>query len=164
MTSRKKRRRLQGFVAMPDGGRHTPRLRGLLNRIADDYKIDLIFAHERLTTHSLLIKNLQRLVARADFVVWVTDGQDLDVSFEAGCAVGLRKPFLLVILPETWRLPATFMGHFYVELSGDVSDHECLRSALASLVAEIVGKDRARPTLCPVELPRMGCAVGRSAD
>jgi hypothetical protein len=164
MASLNKRRRLQGFVAMPDGHRHMPRLQGLLTQIADDCNIDLIFGHESLTTHSLLIKELHRLVGRADFMVCVTDGQDLDVSFEAGCAIGLRKPLLLVILPETRRLPATFMGRVYVELSGDVSDHEYLRSALASLVAGLVGKDRARPTLCPVEFPRMGCAVGRSAD
>ena len=47
MTTHKKRRRLQAFVAMPDGDRHTPRLHGLLNQIAGDYSIDLIFAHER---------------------------------------------------------------------------------------------------------------------
>ena len=164
MASIKKRRQFQGFVAMPDKSGHTPRLRDLLTEIASESsgcKLDLIFAHESLTTHSLLIKNLHRLVARADFVVCVTDGQDVDVSFEAGCAVGLQKPLLLVILPETRRLPASFMGHFYVELSGYVSDHECLRSALARLVAGLVGKDRASRAGCSVEIPRMGCAVGR---
>jgi hypothetical protein len=64
---------------------------------------------------------------------------------------------MLVILPETHRLPATFMGHYYVELSGDGSDHECVSSALTGLVAGLVGKDRADPTRAggAVELPRM---------
>lgn len=148
---------------MPDGDRHTPRLRGLLTQVAGDYKIDLIYAHERLPTHSLLIKNLRRLVAGSDFVLCFTDGEDPDVAFEAGVALGLQKPFVLVLLPETERVPATFMGHFYVELSGEVSDRDCLRSALASLVAGLVGKERASPTLAgrSIELPRMGCAVGR---
>jgi hypothetical protein len=162
MTSLNKRRRLQGFVAMPDGHRHTPRLHGLLNQVAGDYKIDLIFAHERLPTHSLLIKNLHRLVAGSDFVLCFTDGEDPDVAFEAGLAFGLEKPFVLVILPEAQRLPATFMGHFYVELSGDSEDRERLRSVLANLVAGLAGKDRASATRagCSVELARMGCAVG----
>jgi hypothetical protein len=153
---------------MPDKNGHTPRLSELLIQIASELsgrQVDLIFAHERLTTHSLLIKNLHRLVAGSDFVLCCTDGEDLDVAFEAGLAVGLQKPLVLVILPETERLPATFMGHFYVELSGDADDFERLRSALTSLVASLVGKDRASPTLGgrSIELPRMGCAVGRSA-
>ena len=159
-----KLRRLQGFVAMPDGHRHIPRLHGVLNQIADDYSIDLIFAHERLSTHLLLRKNLRRLVARSDFVLCFTDGQDPDIAFEAGLAVGLQKPFVLVILPETQRLPATFMGHFYVELSGDTSDHERLRSAFESLVADLAGGDMAIAARGggSVRLPRMGCAVGGS--
>jgi hypothetical protein len=83
-----KARRLQGFVAMPDGHRHIPRLHGVLNQIADDYSIDLIFAHERLSTHLLLRKNLRRLVARSDFVLCFADGQDPDIAFEAGLACG----------------------------------------------------------------------------
>lgn len=147
---------------MPDRSSHTPRLQSFLNQISIDYGIDLIFAHERLPTHSLLIKKLHRLVAGSDFVLCFTDGQDPDVAFEAGVAFGLQKPFVFVLLPETQRLPATFMGHFYVELSGDANDLERLRSVLANLVAGLAGKDRASATRagCSVELPRMGCAVG----
>jgi len=112
-----------------------------MSQIAGDYSIDLIFAHERMPTHSLLINNLHGLAARSDFVLCCTDGQDPDVAFGAGLAFGLQKPFVLVILPETERPPPTFMGHFYVELSGDVSDRECLRSAMASLVAGLAGED-----------------------
>ena len=158
------RRRLQGFVAMPDGYRRMPRLQGLLTQIAGDFGIDLIFGHERLPTHSLLIKNLRQLVAGSDFVLCFTDGQDPDVAFEAGLAFGLQKPFVLVVLPETERVPATFMGHFYVELSGDASDHECLRSALESLVAGLARKDGKSATRSgrSVRLARMGCAIGGS--
>lgn len=165
MTSFKKQGRLQGFVAMPDGHRHTPRLRGLLSQISGDYSLDVIFAHERLPTHSLLVKNLQQLVAHSDFVLSFTDGLDPDVAFEAGVALGLQKPFVLVILPETERLPATFMGHFYVELSGDdADDRESLRVVLARLVADLAGEDMANATRVgrSVRLPRMGCAVGES--
>ena len=158
-----KLRRLQGFVAMPDGHRHIPRLHGVLNQIADDYSIDLIFAHERLSTHLLLRKNLRQLVARSDFVLCFTDGQDPDIAFETGLAFGLQKPFVLVLLPETQRLPATFMGHYYVELSGDdADDRESLRVVLASLVADLAGGDMAGATRVggSARLPRMGCAVG----
>jgi hypothetical protein len=159
MTSRKKRRRLRGLVAMANGDRHTPRLRGLLNRIAGDHKIDLIFAHERLPTHSLLIKNLHRLVADSDFVLCFTDGLDPDIAFEAGLAFGLQKSFVLVILPDTRRLPATFMGHFYLELSGDTTDHERLRSVLANLVAGLSRRNGASVgSLLLAGLPRLGCA------
>jgi hypothetical protein len=166
MASLKQQRRLQGFVAMPDGHRHTPRLHGLLNQVAGDYKIDLIFAHERLPTHLLPKKNLRQLVARSDFVLCFTDGRDLDIAFEAGLAFGLQKPFVLVLLPETQRVPATFMGHFYVELSGDdADDRESLRVMLAGLVADLAGEDIANATRVgrSVRFPRMGCAVGRSA-
>jgi hypothetical protein len=158
-----KLRRLQGFVAMPDGHRHIPRLHGVLNQIADDYSIGLIFAHERLPTHLLLKKNLRQLVARSNFVLCFTDGRDLDIAFEARLAFGLQKPFVLVILPETQRLPATFMGHFYVELSGDTSDRERLKSALARLVAGLAGKNKAGANRFGRSGPlfRMGCAVGR---
>jgi hypothetical protein len=158
-----KLRRLQGFVAMPDGHRHIPRLHVVLNQIAGDYSIDLIFAHERLSTHLLLRKNLRQLVARSDFVLCFTDGQDPDIAFEAGLAVGLQKPFVLVILPETQRLPATFMGHFYVELSeDDADDRESLRVALARLMAGLTDEDMASAARVgrSVRLPRMGCAVG----
>ena len=62
------------------------------------------------------------------------------------------------------RVPATFMGHFYVELSGDVSDQESLKSALASMVAGLAGEDMANAARRGglVRLPRMGCAVGGS--
>lgn len=113
--------------------------------------VDLIFAHERLTTHSLLIKNLHRFVAGSDFVLCFTDGQDPDVAFEAGLAFGLRKPFVLAILPETQRLPATFVGHFYVELSGDdADDRESLSVVLAGLVADLAGEDMANATRRPI--------------
>ena len=81
----------------------------------------LVFAHEKVPTHFLLRRDLHRLVARADFVFCVTDGQDPDVSFQAGLAFGLQKPLLLVILPEARILPVTFMGHFYVKLYGATS-------------------------------------------
>jgi hypothetical protein len=165
MTSLNKRRRLQGFVAMPDGNRHTPRLHDLVNQVAGDYKIDLIFAHERLPTHLLLKKNLRQLVARSDFVLCFTDGQDLDIAFEAGLAFGLQKSFVLVLLPETQRVPATFMGHFYVELSEDgADDRESLRVALARLVAGPTDEDMASAARVDrsVRLPRMGCAIGGS--
>jgi hypothetical protein len=159
------RRRLQGFVAMPDRHPYMPRLHGLLNQVSGDYRIDLVFAHERLPTHSLLIKNLHELVARSDFVLCFTDGQEPDVAFEAGLAFGLQKPFVLVILPETERLPATFMGHFYVELSeDDADDRETLSVALARLVAGLTEEDMANATRVDrsVRLPRMGCAAGGS--
>jgi hypothetical protein len=161
-----KRSRLQGLVAMPDKNGHTARLSELLIQIASELsgrQVDLIFAHERLTTHSLLIKNLHRLVAGSDVVLCFTDGQDPDAAFEAGLAVGLQKPLVLVILPETQRLPATFMGHFYVELTGDSEDRERLRSALGSLVGGLAGKDGASATRSgrSVRLARMGCDAGR---
>lgn len=92
-----------------------------------------------------------------------TDGQDPDIAFKAGLAFGLQKPFMLMILPETQRVPATFMGHFYAELSGDASNHERLRLGLASLVA-LVGEDMGNATRVggSVRLHRMGCAVGGS--
>ena len=162
MPTRTKRRQLQGIVAMPDANRQTPRVRGLLIQVASelsDCKLELVFAQEKLPTHFLLRRNLRRLVARADFVLCVTDGQDPDVVFEAGLAFGLQKPLLLVILPETRILPATFMGHFYVELCGDASDHDRLQSAMARLVAlrsAPLRAGRSRP------LSRMGCGVGAS--
>jgi hypothetical protein len=167
MTSLKKRRRLQAFVTMPDGDGHTPRIRVLLTQIVgelSDYKVDLVFAHERLPTHLLLRKTLRPLVARSDFVLCFTDGQDPDVAFEAGLALGLEKPFVLVLLPETERMPATFMGHFYVELSGDSEDRERLRLVLANLVRGLGGEDTADATRGggSVRLPRMGCAGGGS--
>src|SRR5437899_8803050 len=146
-----KRRRLQGFVAMPDGYRETARVRELLAQVArelSDCKLDLVFAHEKVPTHFLLRRDLHRLVARADFVFCVTDGQDPDVVFEAGLAFGLEKPLLLVILPEARILAAVFMGHFYVKLYGDASDHDCLKSGVASLVA---GRSRS--------LARMACGA-----
>src|SRR5713226_8994754 len=149
MAALKKRRQLQGYVAMPNEYRETPRVRELLAQVArelSDCKLDLVFSHEKVPTHFLLRKDLHRLVARADFVFCVTDGPDPDVAFEAGLAFGLQKPLLLVILPETRMLPATFMGHFYVKLSGDASDHDCLKSAVESLVT-----GRAR------SLSRMAC-------
>jgi hypothetical protein len=151
---------------MPDKNGHTPRLTELLIQIASvlsGRQVDLIFAHERLTTHSLLIKNLHRLVAGSDLVLCFTDGQDPDVAFEAGLAFGLQKPFVLVLLPETERVPATFMGHFYVELSGDgADDRESLRVVLAGLVADLAGEDMANATrvVRSLRLPRIGCAVG----
>jgi hypothetical protein len=160
--SAEKRRRLQGLVAMPDKNGHTPRLTELLIQIVrelSDCKVDLLFAHERLPTHSLLIKNLYRLVAGSDFVLCFTDGQDPDIAFEAGLASGLQKPFVLVILPETQRLLATFMGHLYVELPGDSEDREHLRSVLANLGAGLSRRNGASvgPPLL-AGLPRLGCA------
>ena len=160
MSTLTKRRQLQGVVAMPDANRQTPRVRGLLIQVASEFsdcKVDLVFAHEKLPTHFLLRRNLRRLVARADFVLCVTDGQDPDVSFEVGLAFGLQKPLLLVILPETQRLPATFMGHFYVELSGDASDYERLKSAVASLAPLRSMPFRAGRSR---QLSRMGCGAG----
>src|SRR5207244_10834885 len=96
------RRRLQGFVAMPDRYRQKSQLRALLTQIASEFsdcEVGLVFAQETLPTHKLLIRNLRGVVARADFVLCVTDGQDRDVSFEAGLAFGLEKPLLLVMLP-----------------------------------------------------------------
>jgi len=58
-------------------------------------------------------------------------------------------------LPETEILPATFMGHFYVELAGDASDRECLKSALATLVGGPKAENGRSAGLA-----RMGCAVG----
>ena len=88
------------------------------------------------------------------------------LSFEAGLAYGLQTPFLLVLLPETRILPATCMGHFYVELSGGASDQECLRAALVSVTASLADKNgaghRTRRAVQPVGLSRMGCAVGRN--
>lgn len=165
MASRKRRRRLHGFVAMSRANSETPRLRGLLAQIAreqSDYEVDLIFAHERLPTHALLIRNLHRLVARSDFVLCFTAGQNADVCFEAGLAFGLEKPLVLVILPRTRSIPATFVGHFFVELTGDSTDHEELKSALASVVAGLAGKGRTGATRVrrSVRLPRFGCAAG----
>src|SRR5437899_8092389 len=113
MSALTKRRRLHGFVAMPDEHRRKPRARGLLTQVASelsDCKLDLVFAQEKQPTHFLLRRNLHRLVARADFVFCVTDGQDPDVAFEAGLAFGLQKPLLLVILPEARILPAPLRG------------------------------------------------------
>src|SRR2546426_9592243 len=103
-------KKLRGFVAMPDGYRETARVCELLVQVASELsgcRLDLVFAHEKVPTHFLLRRDLHRLVARADFVFCVTDGQDPDVVFEAGLAFGLQKPILLVILPETRMLPAT---------------------------------------------------------
>jgi hypothetical protein len=167
MASRGERRRVQGFIAVPERHGQTARVCRLLTEVASelsDCRLDLVFAQERLPTHLLLRENLRQLVARSDFVLCCTDGQDPDVAFEAGLAFGLQKPFVLVILPETQRLPATFMGHFYVELSGDTSDHERLRSALARLVAGLAGEDMANTARGggSVRLPRMGCTGGGS--
>src|SRR5437867_12727790 len=153
MSTVTKRRQLQGFVAMPDTNRQTSRVRELLTQVASEFsdsKVELVFAHEKLPTHFLLRRNLRRLVARADFVLCVTDGQDPDVAFEAGLAFGLEKPLLFVLLPETERLPATFMGHFYVGLSGDAGDYDRLKPAVASLVAGSQSR----------QLSRMGCGAG----
>src|SRR5436309_2475589 len=92
--------RRRGFVAVPYEHRQTPRVRRLLTQIASELsecRLDLVFADEKLPTHFLLRRNLRRLVVRSDFVLCVTDGQDPDVSFQAGLAFGLQKPLLLVI-------------------------------------------------------------------
>ena len=160
MSALKHHRRIQGFVAMPDDHPQTSRLRGLLTQIASessDCTVTFVFAHERLTTHFLLIRNLHRLVARADFVLFATDGKHPDVSFEAGLAVGLHKPLLFVILPETRTLPATFMGHFSVELSGDESNRDRLKSALQKFVTLRSMPARAGATRA---LSRMRCGGG----
>jgi len=167
MASRRKGRRLQGFIAVPERHGQTARVCELLTEVAgelSDWRVDLVFAHERLPTHRLLTRHLRPLVARSDFVLCVTDGHDLDVAFAAGLAFGLGKPFALVVLPETHRLPATFVGHFYVELAGDTSDHECLKSAMAGLVADLVGDDMGNATRVgrSVRVQRMGCAAGGS--
>jgi nucleoside 2-deoxyribosyltransferase len=112
-----------------------------------DPAIELIFAHERLTTHAVLVQNLRRLMAAADFVICFTDGINLNVSFEAGLAVGLGKPLVLAILPGARSMPATFVGQCYVELHGNAEDRDELRGILASIVA-----GRA------LRLPRFGCA------
>jgi len=107
----------------------------------------------------LLRENLRQLVARSDFVLCCTDGQDRDVAFEAGLALGLKKPFVLVLLPETERVPATFMGHFYAELSGDSEDRGRLRSVLANLVAGLSRRNGASVgSSLPAGLARLGCA------
>jgi len=119
-----------GICGDARGDRQTSRFRKLLTQMASEFSDctgSLVLSHERLTTHVLLIKNLYRLVTGADFVLCVTDVRNPDISFEAGVAFGMRKPLLLVILPGTRTLPATFIGHFYVELSGDASDRDQLK-------------------------------------
>src|SRR5712692_9067530 len=79
MSAFKKRRQLKGFVAMPNGYRETARVRELLAQVASelsDCKLDLVFAHEKVPTHFLLRRDLRRLVARADVMFCLTDGQE----------------------------------------------------------------------------------------
>jgi hypothetical protein len=87
-------------------------------------------------------------------VLWITDGWNPNVAFEAGLAFGLEKPLLLVLLPETRRLPATCMGHYCVELAGDDSDGEELRTALTAVVSALRTNGR-------IQLERLGCAAAR---
>jgi hypothetical protein len=83
------------------------------------------------------------------------------VSFEAGVAFGLGKPLVVVILPGTWVMPETFAGHFYVELAGDASDEECLKSALTRVGEGIADRSMGGVTTArSIQLPRFGCAIG----
>jgi hypothetical protein len=149
---------------MPHPHSEAARVHALLTAVAKelpDLEIKLTFAHETLATHALLIKNLRRLMAASDAVLCFTDGRNPDVSFEAGVALSLRKPLVVVILPGTWVMPETFAGHFYVELAGDSSDQECLKSALIRMGEGITdGSMRGAAAGRSIRLPRFGCAVG----
>jgi hypothetical protein len=151
-------------MAMPDRHPESGRVRDLLTGVASEFRdpeIKLVFAEETLSTHALLVRNLRRLVAASDAVLCFTDGRDPDVSFEAGVAVGLGKPLVVVILPGTWVMPETFVGHFYVELAGDSSDPECLKSALIRMGEGITDTSmRGAAAGRSIRLPRFACAVG----
>jgi len=163
--SRRSRGRLQVFVVMPNPHSEAPRVHALLRTIAGelrDPEVKLVFAHQALSTHALLIKNLRRVVTASDVVLCFTDGRNPDVSFEAGVGLGLGKPVVVVILPGTWVMPETFAGHYYLELVGDVSDQERLKSALTRVAAGLMPRGKTgAPAMNgrSIRLPRFMCAV-----